>query len=299
MAGGNMAKSAELFYDAKALLGEGPFWDPEKELLYWIDIAGKTINSIDVSNRLNKQVKLGQRPGCAALFETEGIILAMENGFYKMNENSNLEFICDPEKAISQNRFNDGKCDAAGRFWAGTMCDDQTEISGALYCIDINMKVHKKLDNIGISNGIAWSPDNKTMYFIDTPTRHIDAFDYNIETGDIKNRHTVIFMPENHGSPDGMSIDEEGMLWVCEWGGAKVSRWNPKTGKLIDEIKVPATYVTSCSFGGKFMNELYITTARIGLGEEEFKNESYAGGVFKVDAGVKGAKSYKFKGNMK
>src|SRR5699024_49293 len=125
----------------------------------------------------------------------------------------------DPEKHLPNNRFNDGKCDPAGRFWAGTMAMNNSENGGSLYRIDTNHKVTPMIRQVRMSNGLAWSPNNKTMYYIDTPTKQIDAFDFNPDTGEIKNKRTVVTIPESEGVPDGMTIDEEGNLWVAQWGG--------------------------------------------------------------------------------
>ena len=167
---------------------------------------------------------------------------------------------------------------------------------GSLYCLDTDLTVRKVLDKVTVSNGLAWSPDNTKMYYIDTATRKVVSFDYDLSSGNIKNKREVISIPEDTGKPDGMTIDEDGMLWIAHWGGYRVSRWNPKTGQLLQKVSVPAAQTSSCVFGGQNRSELFITTARTGLDQEELKKYPYSGGLFRVKTGVRGCPTYKFKG---
>ena len=194
-------------------------------------------------------------------------------------------------------RFNDGKCDPAGRFWAGTMAYDQTEGAAALYCLESDLTVRKMIDKVTISNGLVWTADAKYFYYIDTPTNEVSVFDYDVDTGDIANRKTAIKIEENLGHPDGMSIDEEDMVWIAHWGGGRVTRWNPKTGKLVETIKVPqASLVTSCALGGPNLDELFITTASVNLNAEQKKLQPLAGSIFWIQLDVKGVPAFRFKG---
>jgi sugar lactone lactonase YvrE len=292
-----MKKELELVLDAKAILGEGPCWDQEGHILYWLDILQKKVHIYQPETNENREIQLDQLIGTIGLRKEGGAIAALEKGFYFIDvETGQLEPICDPERNIPNNRFNDGKCDAAGRFWAGTM--DKTEASnqGALYCLDSKLRVETKLQNLGISNGLAWSSDNQYFYFIDTPTKKVLQFDYHLATGNIANPVEVISFEDQEGMPDGMTIDEEGMLWIAHWGGAKVSRWDPASGKQLTEVLVPAKNVTSCTFGGDDLKDLYITTARKGMDEAELEKYPHSGGLFRIRTGVKGVPAYAFNG---
>ncbi|MEX2460507.1 MAG: SMP-30/gluconolactonase/LRE family protein [Paenibacillaceae bacterium] len=292
-----MIASLKLVVDVKATLGEGPCWDAVNQVFYWIDIEQEKLHVHDPKTQSNRVIPCGQRVGAAVPRASGGIILAMENGFYSLNlETEVLTAILDPEAEIATNRFNDGKCDAVGRFWAGTM-DMQDELEqGALYCLDTDLTCRKVIVHISTSNGIAWSPDNQIMYYIDSPTCQVVAFDYDLSMGTVSNRRTIITIPEGSGFPDGMTSDEEGMLWVAQWDGWQVSRWNPHTGELIEVIRVPVAKVSSCVFGGEHLDILYITTASIGIGPEGDPQQPLAGSVFAIKTKVKGAPTFAFAG---
>jgi sugar lactone lactonase YvrE len=205
--------------------------------------------------------------------------------------------IADPEAHLPGNRFNDGKCDPAGRFWAGTMriAEDQVG-AGSLYCLDRDLTVRKMWEGITIANGIAWSSDAKTMYYIDTPTCAVAAFDYDLATGSIANRREIIRTPKEAGFPDGMTIDAEGMLWVAYWQGWRVVRWDPSTGEMLATVELPVERVTAPWFGGPNLDELYITTARIGLSDEARAQQPLAGSLFRARVGVAGLPAFEFAG---
>ncbi|MDP4549432.1 SMP-30/gluconolactonase/LRE family protein [Alkalihalobacillus macyae] len=288
---------ATLVIDARTILGEGPSWDDQKQLLYWVDIEGKKVHAYNPMTAGNIEMKQEQMVGTIAPRESGGLVMAMAGGFYAMNlSTENVDAITDPESHLPDNRFNDGKCDPAGRFWAGTMHLEGLKGEGALYCLDESLEVTKKIDHVSTSNGLAWSPDTRYMYFIDTPTKKVVRYDYDLTTGDIRNPVEVITIPDGEGMPDGMTSDVDGNLWIAHWGGSKVTRWNPDTGERLLEVNVPALNVTSCVFGGKERNELYITTARTNMSEEELKQFPYAGGVFRVKTKTKGSRTYAFKG---
>jgi sugar lactone lactonase YvrE len=287
----------ELVLHAKADLGEGPCWDHENGVLYWVNILGRTLNIYNPQTKENREIQLNQLVGTVVPRRSGGVVLAMEKGFYLLDlKTEELTQIQDPESHLPENRFNDGKCDPYGRFWAGTMSLSEEKGKGSLYCLQTDMKIEKKVGNLSISNGLAWSPDHNYMYLIDTPTKKVTRFDYDGKTGHIENPVPVIAFKEGEGAPDGMTIDEEGMLWIAHWGGARVSRWNPETGEQLSSIPIPALNVTSCAFGGKNLDELYITTARKNTSEENLERFPEAGGVFKVRPGVKGMPAYPFNG---
>ncbi len=292
-----MPEYLKLIVDAKATLGEGPCWDSLNRVFYWVDILEKNLHIYDPKNDSNRVIHLGQIVGAVVPRASGGVVLAMQNGFYSLDLHSEeLTPIVDPESSIPTNRFNDGKCDALGRFWAGTMDLDEREERGALYCLNADHSYWKAREHISISNGITWSPDHKTMYFIDSLTRGVLAFDFELTTGKISNERMVITLPEDGGLPDGMTTDEEGMLWIAQWDGWQVSRWNPLTGQLLEVIRVPAARVTSCAFGGANLDTLYITTARVGINPDDLLKQPLAGGVFALKTKTRGIPTFSYNG---
>jgi sugar lactone lactonase YvrE len=281
--------TAQLMLDAKAELGEGPVWDATNEDLLWVDITSCLVHRYHPATGETVSIDVGQPVGSIVIREEGGAVVGLKNGIHLLDwESGELTLISDPEAHLPDNRFNDGKCDPAGRFWTGTMLPDEIDRMGSLYCLDTDRSCKQVLTNIGCSNGLAWSPDQKTMYYIDSPDRTVDALDYEVTTGEVGNRRTVIRIPEGGGVPDGMAIDLEGMLWVAQWDGYQVGRWNPATGELIGIVDVPVARVTSCAFGGPELTELYITTASIDQSEEALASQPHAGGIFRINAGVRG-----------
>ena len=279
----------ELVVDAHATLGEGPFWDVARHVLYWVDIFEYKLHIYAPGTNADRAIQLDQYVGAVVPRQRGGVMLALHHGFAGLDlETEKITILADPEAQRPQIRFNDGKCDPAGRFWAGTMALDLAPGMGRLYCLDTDHVVRCMLDNLSISNGINWSLDHKVMYFIDTPTRAIAAFDYDLATGSLANRREVIQVPEEMGLPDGMTIDSEGMLWVGLWGEALVGRWDPSTGRLLQTIELPTRHVTACAFGGPNLDHLYITTARLGLDDRALAGQPHAGGLFRAIPGVRG-----------
>lgn len=289
----------ELVLDTQSSLGEGAIWNYRTAELIWVDINSQILNIYNPYLNFNRELLTGQMIGTVVPAESGNLIVALEKGFYQLDPSTGSKaYIANPEAGILGNRFNDGKCDPAGRFWAGTMNKRGKTGAGALYRLDPDSTVHKMIDKVSVSNGICWSPDNKTMYYIDTPTRKVVAWDYENATGNIGNPKTVIEVPAEMGYPDGMTIDEQGNLWIALWNGSAVGCWDPVTGDLLRKIKVPALNVTSCAFGDNDLGTLYITTAREGTGEKDLEKYPHAGGVFKVRPGVKGVEAFLFRGQF-
>ncbi|MDX1284444.1 MAG: SMP-30/gluconolactonase/LRE family protein [Draconibacterium sp.] len=285
----------ELVLDTKSELGEGALWDYKNGELMWVDIKGKILNFYNPETGNNKEMLTGQMIGTVVPTESGNALVALENGIYSFDISTGSKKLLDnPEVDLPSNRFNDGKCDPSGRFWAGTMSTKGEKNAGTLYRFDSDSSIHKMVENVSISNGIVWSLDKSKMYYIDTPTQKIMAYDYNNETGEIGNPKVAVDGPKEMGSPDGMTIDEKGNVWVALWGGAHVANWNPKTGELIQTIDVPAKNVTSCAFGDDDLGTLYVTTARTGTSDDELKEFPLSGGVFKIRPGIKGVKAFYF-----
>jgi sugar lactone lactonase YvrE len=292
-----MASEVELIVDAHALVGEGPIWDEDKQVLYWVDILSNKLYAYDPASGENKTYDVGQHVGTVVPRASGGVMLAVYEGFAAFDlETGQLTMIADPEADLPNNRFNDGKCDPAGRFWAGTMAYTNQSTQGSLYRLDPDMSVRKMVSNIGISNGLAWSHDYQTMYYIDTTAGTVRAFDYDNETGNISRERVIIQVPKGMGGPDGMTIDEEGMLWVAHFGGGRVNRWHPETGEILHTIQLPATQITACAFGGPNLDTLYITSAATNLNETALAEQPHAGGLFALKPGYRGVKSFKFAG---
>ena len=292
-----MAGDVELIVDAHAQVGEGAIWDADKQILYWVDILSNKLYVYDPASGQNKTYDVGQHVGTIVPRASGGVMLALYEGFAAYDlETGELTMIVDPEADLADNRFNDGKCDPAGRFWAGTMAYSNQSTQGSLYRLDPNMSVHKMVSDIGISNGLAWSLDHKTMYYIDTTAGTVRAFDYDNATGDISRERVIIQVPKGIGGPDGMTMDDEGMLWVAHFGGWRVNRWHPESGEILHTIELPTSNITSCAFGGPGLDTLYITSACVGMSEATLAEQPHAGGLFAVKPGYRGINAFKFAG---
>ncbi len=276
----------------EAKLGEGAFWNHKTNALYWIDIEGKQFHIYTPADNSNTTFDLPSRIGTVVPTSEGNALLALEDGIYSLNlKTKKIELFSAIEKDIPTNRFNDGKCDPAGRLWAGTMRMDETEAAAKLYSIEADGSYKERLDKITISNGIVWTKDAKTMYYIDTPTSNIRAFDYDKASGDISNERIAVRVPNSLGFPDGMAIDENDKLWVAMWNGNAVIQFDPLTGQVLRKLEVPAHNVTSCAFGGENLSTLYITSARVDMSEEELQEFPDAGSIFKIDLNTKGVPS--------
>jgi sugar lactone lactonase YvrE len=289
----------ELILDLKLDLGEGPAWDSQAGILSFVDIRTGNLHLFHPATASHRTVNLGEPVGCAAPLSHGGFILGLRSGFAELDsplprgEGAGVRSILRPEN-ISGNRFNDGKCDPRGRFLAGSMDNAEKENTGSLYSYSPDGTFKTLLTGLGISNGLTWSPDYKTFYFIDTPTRVVMAYEYHLDTGDITNPFPVVHVPEEMGWPDGMTSDMDGMLWVAMWGGAMLTKWNPATGQLLEMYPIPALNVSACCFGGANMTDLYVTSARKGMSEAQLEEYPLTGGLFRLTPGVCGMPTFKF-----
>jgi sugar lactone lactonase YvrE len=207
-----------------------------------------------------------------------------------------MRSLVNPEPQLPGNRFNDGKCDPAGRFLAGTMDDAEEAATGSLHSLSPDGSIQTLLTGIRISNGLTWSPDGRTFYYIDTPTRQVSAFDYDLSSGAIADPRPAVVVPPELGWPDGMTSDAQGMLWVAMWGGAKLTRWDPATGQLLQSIPLPAFNVSSCAFGGPDLDEIYVTSARQGMSAAQLGQYPLSGGLFRLRPGLRGSATFAFGG---
>ncbi len=282
---------AELFLDAHCALGEGPVWDEREGTLYWVDITRCQVHARQIKTGMHRVWMLGQCVGAMALREQGGFVAALTTGFYHYGADGAFVAAARPDPLSARVRFNDGKCDPKGRFIAGTMNLFPGERNlGTLFCLDVDGSVQAMLTGVTCSNGLAFSADARTMYYIDTGDRCVRAFAYDEATGALGASRVAVTFSGNDGFPDGMAIDNEGMLWIAHWGGGCVGRYDPRDGSQLARVDVPVRYTTSCCFGGPDMRTLYITSAT------EDDDAPHAGGVFYADVGVQGPKGARFAG---
>jgi sugar lactone lactonase YvrE len=284
-----------LLYKSNCILGEGPMWHSARKSFMWVDIEGKSIFEYNWQNKKANKWNVGHRVSLIIEDNNDTVVLALQYGLAEFNlETGELYWLTDLEKEIDSNRTNDGACDVQGRLWIGTMDVGCKQGKGSLYCIDKDLLPQKKLENLSISNGITWSLNNERMYHVDTATGIVSAYLFDASTGDIKFEKEAIRVPSELGAPDGMCIDEKGMLWIAHWDGFGVYRWNPHNGILLDKIELPVPQVTACTFGGEDLDHLFITTARENLSHQQLEKYPESGNVFIAKPGVKGFIRNKF-----
>jgi sugar lactone lactonase YvrE len=278
---------AALFYKAELILGEGPHWYPEWEKFFYVDIEGKKVGCIDPITKITEERTFEKRIGMVVPAINGKLVVAFEDAIAELDfKTGSVKEIIKIEADKSGNRCNDGKCDNAGRLWIGTMSMEGKLHQGALYCFDGSLQ--DKIKGVSISNGICWSKDNTIMYYIDSYDYNIKAYDFDLNKGDITNERILVNGLEKGFIPDGMAIDEEGMLWVAMWGGSCVHRYSPANGSLVGKVQLPVPNVTSCAFGGKDMKTLLITTARADLDDEQLRQFPLSGSLFYINTDVKG-----------
>ncbi|AMR34059.1 hypothetical protein A0256_22725 [Mucilaginibacter sp. PAMC 26640] len=284
--------NATLLYQTNALLGEGAIWDHVENKLYWVDIEGCTFNIYDVGRNKNKVYNVQKTVGTVVPVNSNTVLLALEDGLAFLNlTDGTIAYQLSWPLHEENKRFNDGKCDGQGRFWVGSLTKGQGTGSNKLYCVTPNFTITEKLNNLTISNGIAWSVCGNYMYHIDTPTSQVIKYDFDYHTGAISNPQIIIKVPPEDGYPDGMTIDANGKLWIALWDGFCVAQYNPETGQLLQKVMVPAPKVTSCAFGGEKLDKLFITTASCEMTSEELAQYPLSGSLFVADTGVTGVRS--------
>ncbi|GMQ28920.1 SMP-30/gluconolactonase/LRE family protein [Algoriphagus confluentis] len=277
---------------SQCFLGEGPLWIANLGCFFWVDIE---MGNLHCYHLASEKLEIRHFPNrLAVVLEGQNgkLILGLDRRLVRYDwDKEVIEELCEVESDLALNRFNDGKVDPQGRIWIGTLSRLFTEGAGSLYRIGTDLKPQIQLQNLTISNGMAWTVDQRTYYFIDTPTKNIHEFAFDPESGAIEFRRIAVEIPEGLGFPDGMCIDREGMLWVAHYAGSGVYRWNPKTGKLLDKIELPAPHVTSCCFGGENLDLMLITTAQENLTGDDLEKYPQSGDVFLVNVEVGGLES--------
>jgi len=288
--------NCELAFDVRLELGEGPLWDDRTQRLLFVDIMRGHIHEFDPASGRDRIVNVGRPVGCIALTEKGDWIAAASDGFYRVDPRSGgVVRMVAIEAELRDNRMNDGYVDARGRFWAGTMGMGGAREKGTLYRLDPDGRVRRMLGPVSISNGLDWSPDNRTFYYTDLALSRIDQFDFDLATGSIKNRRPFVEFPVEIGYPDGLIVDAEGFVWVALWEGGSLHRYSPD-GRLDLIVPVPASQTTKCAFGGKDLQDLYVTSAWVGLDAAARAQQPHAGSLFRVRPGVSGRKINRYAG---
>ncbi|MEA1676246.1 SMP-30/gluconolactonase/LRE family protein [Nitrospirillum sp. BR 11163] len=288
--------------NAQAQLGECPRWDPNggdagEGVLYWVDIPAKTLHRFDPATGQDVQRGFAQPAACLVRHGARGFALGMKDGFALL-----ADFSADPvplgaqvEEARPDNRFNDGRCDRLGRFWSGTLDGTKQHRNGTLYRLDADGQVTDVATGFLTSNGIAFSPDDRTFYLSDTPNHVIYAYDFDLASGRIANQRVFHQFPHGLGRPDGASVDAEGCYWTALYDGGRVARLSPQ-GEILEEVAIPARLCTMIAFGGPDLKTAYVTTARQKLDEAELARHPQSGGIFSFRVDVPGLPEHRYRG---
>lgn len=292
-----MRVSVGCFVCGPDALGECPVWDDALAVLRWIDVRAPALKRCDASGWETRVLPLPETIGSFALRAASNrLVAAMRSGIYFLDpETGERSVVARPEAHLRGNRFNDGRCDRAGRFWVGTMSDDESEPSGSLYRLDPDGRCTRMRGGLVIPNSIAWSPDGRTLYLADTPRQRIWALECDPATGEIVGERVFAETPGPFGGPDGSCVDAEGCLWNAEYGRWRIARYTPR-GDIDRIVPMPVANPTCCCFGGARFDTLYVTSAAQGLAPEALAQQPLAGSVFALNPGVRGLPEARFAG---
>ena len=277
------------FVDCEMRLGEGPLWCPVTQRLWWLDVADPHVYCADSQGQLLHQWKVPKYPGSMALRPDGSVLLMSRHGPAVLEPgDGSVQPLDIPGLALGDTRFNDGKCDRLGRFWCGTMDKRIERPIGSLYCMD-GLQRLGVIDAswVTLANGIAWSPDNRTLYFADTTALCIYAYDYDLAQGSVANRRVFARFAPGLGGPDGLTVDAQGGLWCAMYDRAAIDHLDPQ-GQLVERIELPVLQPTSVMFGGPDLRTLFITTARMDLTEDQLHSQPWSGHVLCCEPGVTG-----------
>ncbi|HEX7242344.1 MAG TPA: SMP-30/gluconolactonase/LRE family protein [Longimicrobiaceae bacterium] len=279
---------------ARARLGEGPAWDAEAGVLWWVDILNHRVHRFDPASGADRAYEVGEPVSCAVPAAGGGLLLALRRDLALLDPaTGSLERLAAVLPERRGTRFNDGKCDARGRFWIGSMA---AETGGAaLHRFDPDGSVHVMETGLTVSNGLGWSPDGRVFYLADSPAKTIHAYDFDPDAGTISGRRTFADLTGGDALPDGLAVDEEGCVWSAQWDGWGVVRFAPDGRELL-RVRMPVRHATSCAFGGADGRDLYVTSASAGLDEEELEDALESGDVFHLRAPAAGLPTGRFGG---
>ncbi|MES2454573.1 MAG: SMP-30/gluconolactonase/LRE family protein [Bacteroidota bacterium] len=279
---------AEILYQSQCDLGEAPVWHKERNSYFWVDVNGRAFFEYALDTLQAVRYQLDYRVSLVLPFTMNEVILALQGGIAKFNlETKTLQWLPSPDVDWDTRRFNDGGIDANGRLWVSTMHLDHEDGAAAVYLIEQG-GITEKINALSIPNGFIWSPDNTKLYYTDSLTATVSSYFFNLQTASLSFEKIAIRIPEHLGLPDGMAMDQEGMLWIALWGGFGVGRFNPQTGEMIEFINVPAPHVSCCCFAGPDLDRLLITTARSGMTDEALQKYPDSGDVFIFKTNVRG-----------
>ncbi len=265
---------------ANAIVGEGPNWDSTRGVLYWVDIKRPALFRWDPEVGQTGHWPMPKPVGCVSPAGSGRLVFADSDGFGVLEPSTGeISRMANPEIDLPQNRFNDGKVDRAGRFWAGTMDDRCVQPTGSLYRLDTDLSVHQMGTGFICSNGLGWSPDNRTMYFTDSMVRTIWAYDFDLLSGELGARRIFARLADHDGVPDGLTVDSEGFVWSAVWDGWRLIRYAPD-GTIDCEVPLPVQRPTSCVFGGADLKTLYVTSACLELDCKALQSGPLAGALF-------------------
>jgi sugar lactone lactonase YvrE len=282
--------SVECALRAEAIVGESPLWCAREKVLYWVDITGQKIHRFHPGDGTNESFHLPEPVSCVALRESGGLLVTLRKDFAFFDPNTGkLQLITRVEKDRPDERFNDGKCDRQGRFWAGTMNGtDWKAPSGSLYRLDAGLRVTREQTGCRCANGLDWSPNGRVLYFTESFAYGIFAYDFEAATGQISNRRSFASVDQNSGAfPDGLTVDAEGGVWSVHNAVGRVVRYTP-TGKIDRVVELPVPRPCGCAFGGERLDVLYVTTARENLTADQLTRAPLSGSVLAVVPGIHG-----------
>jgi len=284
------------------LLSEGPKWHEERAELLWVDILGCQLHrgTLAPDGSLDElvTVSIDRHVGAVAPAAGGGYVLAAGTGFLFVDEDGSVRELAQPEAGRTDVRMNDGACDPQGRFWAGTMAYDESPGAGTLYRLELDGSCTTVLTGLTISNGIGWSPDGTTLYLNESGTGRVETFRFDPAGGAIADRRTLVHPEPTEGVPDGLTVDEEGGIWVALWGGWAVNRYAPG-GSLLASLRLPVERPTSCAFGGPDRSTLFVTTARDGLDDSARERQPDCGRVFSIAGlGIRGLPCQPYRGTV-
>ncbi|MCL6433818.1 MAG: SMP-30/gluconolactonase/LRE family protein [Leptolyngbyaceae cyanobacterium HOT.MB2.61] len=278
----------------RARLGEGPCWHAATQMLYWVDIYNHRVHQFDPATKHTRYFEIDDMVSCAVPAGLYQLIIAKRHSlaFLDTRDGSVTPILTiEAEARHPRNRLNDGKCDSAGRFWIGAM-HPENPVCG-LYRYDPDGSLHQMESGLTISNGLGWSPDEHTFYLTDTPQQRIYAYDFDLQSGSIRNRRVFIDLSNESFFPDGITIDRNGCIWSAMWDGWCVIQFDPD-GQEMQRVPMPVQCPTSCTFGGAELNMLYITSASVGLSQAAIEKNFYAGDLFCLPTDSVGLPSHTF-----
>lgn len=285
-------------------IGEGPHWEEDSGTLLFVDLKSLDVHRYHSVTGQHQVRHLKDTVSLMVPRKAGGYVVGLGRRLALLDWDTGLVSTIHEVETDTGNRFNDGKCDAKGRLWAGTMGPQMGPAkfelgAGSLYMLGVDHSIRQQARGIDISNGLTWSTDNRTFFFIDSFPKKIYAYDFDLETGNISNQRTVTeFTDPKYGMPDGMTTDTDSKLWVASYGAGGVFKVDPETGKILQKVEVPATQTTSVCWGGKQLDELYVTSARVDMSEDQIRNEQpLAGSIFKITGtGSKGLPAHVYEG---